>query len=65
MLFDQTAHKRLIRRINRYMRENRMSKYAFGMACANNSTLIQRLESGNVTARTIARIESFLEKEPA
>ena len=53
---------KLLRRVAVHIRRHDMTVTQFGLAAANNTTLIARLQQGNVTARTIAKVESFLAK---
>ena len=53
---------KLLRRIATHLKRHGMTVSQFGLAVAGNSTLVARLERGNVTARTIAKVESFLAK---
>ena len=52
----------LLRKIRAFLKRRDMTATQFGLAAASNSSLLVRLESGNVTARTIDKVESFLRR---
>lgn len=53
----------LLKRIRAFLKRNDMTATQFGLAAANNSSLIPRLESGKFSIRTLEKVESYLRRQ--
>lgn len=61
-----TPHAALIERITAYCAERRISETTFGRLAVNDWGLVQRLRAGgDITMRTLAKIEAQLAQEPS
>jgi hypothetical protein len=58
-----TELEKLLKRIQRYRDQNNLTKTGFGISCVQSPNLIARLETGNVTLKTIQRVSEWLDQQ--
>jgi hypothetical protein len=55
----------LLKRIERYMKREQLHDTVFGVRAASTPNLLMRLRSGNVTLKTLKRVQDFLKENRA
>ena len=55
----------ILERVDRHLKDTGMNATAFGHAVLKNGALLQRLRSGNATAKTLQAVVDYLDEHDA
>lgn len=55
----------LKRRVIRYLKDSGLSPTAFGLRVAKNTSLVQRINDGEIGLKTIRKVTKFLDQQEA
>ena len=55
----------LRKRVERYLKQNKITATAFGQAGFKNPSIVSRIRTGKITVATLNRVNAYLDKETA
>lgn len=61
-VYKATVVADVLKRVEAFLADSKMSATAFGLAVANNTALVGRLRDGNVSTGTLDAIAAWLDK---